>query len=72
MNQLFLLKLISDLIKTDKPTVEEIRCARTIVDNLTKEYGNSLTEEEINNIKEKKGIPTYLDDEAEQARKELL
>ena len=36
MNDIFLLQLISDLIKEDKPTIEEVRCARTIVNNLIK------------------------------------
>ena len=66
MNQLFLLQLIADLIKNDKPTVEEVRCARTIVENLIKgasgQYESTIV------------VPSnsMLDDEAEQARKELL
>lgn len=34
MNQLSLYKLILDLIKTDKPTVEQVQCARTILKSL--------------------------------------
>ena len=65
MNQPFLLQLIADLIKNDKPTVEEVRCARTIVENLIKGYTKPTTASEI--IDE-----SNLDSEAEAARRELL
>ena len=66
MNQPFLLQLIADLIKNDKPTVEEVRCARTIVENLIKEASGQYESTII--------VPTnsMLDDEAEEARRELL
>lgn len=69
MNPQFLLKLVSDLIKDDKPTLEQVKCARVIVDGLIKEYepkefpttGDLLTR-----------IPGHvLSLEAEQARQEL-
>ena len=58
-----LLKLVFDLIKNDKPTVEEIRCARTIIDNLIKVGGwNGIAPEQTSD----------LDEDARQARKELM
>ena len=67
MDQLSLLKLISDLIKEDKPTTEQIKCARTIVDNLIVHYQPKLADA-IGNVY----IPSNLDPDAEQARQELL
>ena len=64
MNQLFLLKLIADLIKSDKPTIEEIKCARTIVENLIKAYDKPTTASDI--------MESDLDPDAEAARRELL
>ena len=38
MNFLFLLNLIKDLLKNEKPTVEEINCVRIIVENMIKVF----------------------------------
>jgi len=68
MNQLFLLNLISDLIKEDKPTVEQVRCVRVIIDNMIKEFqtpSGTLPYGVIFNDSE-------LSQEAKQARKDLL
>lgn len=65
MNQLFLLKLLLDLIKTDKPTVEEVHCARTILDNLIKSQDKP---QPISSNMEQ----SDLDDDAEAARQELM
>lgn len=67
MNQLFLLKLIADLIKSDKPTVEEIKCARTIVSNLI-EAGTPKQAEDSTFISGT--IP--LDMDADAARRDLM
>lgn len=67
MNQFFLLKLIADLIKSDKPTIEEVRCARTIIQNLI----DSSSPQYVDGVEELP-INDGLDDEAKQARKELL
>jgi len=65
MNQVFLLKLVADLIKADKPTVEEIRCARVIVDNLIKHQDNPTSSGQTI-------IPnSELDADAEEAKREL-
>jgi hypothetical protein len=61
MNQIFLLKLIADFIKDDKPSVEQIRCARTIVENLIK-FQDKPQPVNPNND---------LDDEAYNAKREL-
>ena len=63
MKQIFLLKLIADFLKSDKPTVEEIRCARTILDNLIK--NDEEPEIETTQLSD-------LDSEAQQAQKELM
>ena len=63
MNEVNLLKLIADLIKSDKPTVEEIKCARTILANLIS--SSEPKEESIGHVSD-------LDNEALQARKELM
>ena len=34
MNQLFLLKLIDEMLDGDKPSPEKIHCAKTIIKNL--------------------------------------
>ena len=65
MNQLFLLKLIADLIKSDKPTVEEIRCARTIINSLIQ------NEPPILIPKGYEVLGNDLDEIAQQAKKEL-
>ena len=66
MNPLFLLNLISDLLKSDKPTVEEIRCARVILENLVKEYD---IKEPLGNMLSEK---SDLSPEAEKAKRELI
>ena len=63
MNPLFLLNLISDLIKDDRPTPEQIKCTRVIVNNLIKEYNTVNTP--IESLSD-------LDKEAQEAKKELM
>ena len=65
MNPLFLLNLIFDLLKSDKPTVEEIKCARTVVENLIKYY----TKPEMSPDIMMEG--SNLSPEAQEARREL-
>lgn len=66
MNSLFLLTLIADLIKSDKPTVEQIHCVRVIVNNLIQESEKQKLESS-GYITEK----PHLDQEAKQAQEEL-
>lgn len=63
MNQLFLLKLILDLLKSDKPTVEQISCARTILKNLIEAHDKPV---------DSAHVESDLDSDALQAQKELL
>lgn len=69
MNPLFLLKLIFDLIKDDKPTAEEVRCARTIANNLIDYYTTNTALYGIENTKEL--MDSELSPEALQAQREL-
>lgn len=70
MKNLLLLKLIADLIKTNKPSVEEIRCTRTIIDNLIKEYDSS--KESIESSNDLSLLDQGLSLEANQAIKDLM
>ena len=65
MNPLFLLKLISELLE-DKPTPDEIGCARKIVESMVAEYENTTIPSTTS------FIDPNLDLEAQQAKKELL
>ena len=64
MNPLFLLKLVSELLQ-DKPTADEINCAKKIIENMVKEYENTVIPNSTNFTD-----PT-LDSEAQQAQQEL-
>ena len=68
MSQLFLLKLVAELIKSDKPTAEEVRCARTIVGQMVE-----AAEEPIQPGRGEVIDPiSDLDEAAQLARKELM
>lgn len=64
MNEVNLLRLVADLIKSDKPTPEQVQCARTIITGLIESKQDKF---EMKSSSEE----SVLDDEAEQARREL-
>lgn len=61
MNDQMLLKLMLDLLKSDKPSVEEVRCARTIVNSMITNASQFIPNQTAG----------LLDPEAQQARSEL-
>ena len=65
MTPLFLLKLISELLD-GAPTKDQIECAKKIVKEMIDENTPRNIEEHI------EYVPSNLDEEAEQARRELL
>ena len=78
MNHLFLLKLIAELLSSDKPTADEIGVAKKILKEMIAEnenlktsiqYGYGKTPEEAQYMAEK--YPILSDPAAEKARQEL-
>lgn len=68
MNNLFLLKLIAELLSSDKPTPDEIGVAKKILREMIEESEPAIPPK-YNKILEEL---SNLDPVAEQARKELL
>lgn len=68
MNHLFLLKLISELLSSDKPTADEIGVAKKILKEMIEDCQPVITNKKITLGM----VPSNLDPIAEQARKELL
>lgn len=62
MNQLFLLKLIATMLEGNKPTQEKIDCAKSVLEQMIKEYDKQPTT----------GGLSDLSDEANLAREELI
>ena len=67
MNQLFLLKLIFDLLE-DKPTKYKIDCAKKILKGMIDEYSGVPSGLPNNDVP----VNANLDLEAQQAQRELL
>jgi len=70
MNQISLLKIVSDLLQ-DKPSAEAIGCARKIIEGMINEQ-ESKPKGKMSIYEENEDNPSYLSDEAETARKELI
>lgn len=66
MNQVFLLKLVKELIESDKPTPEQVRCARVIVNGMIDFLDNPVSGGQIIEPN------SELDNEAQLAKQELL
>ena len=77
MNDLYLLKLIADLLEGEKVSSEKLSCAKTILNNLIKEY-TSFTQQPqvlpgaVSNIPIYSSPPNPLDIEAQQAKEDLI
>ena len=70
MNHLFLLKLIAELLSSDKPTADEIGVAKKIIKEMIEEQTIKPTTEIITgNLIDKSNV--YLDSSALQAKREL-
>lgn len=64
MNHLFLLKLIAEMLDSDKPTPEKVACARKILQQMIQEYDKpKIIEYQLN---------PDLDPEALNAKNDLI
>lgn len=75
MNQLFLLKLVAEMLEGDEPTQDRIYCARKIIDNMIADYDLKKEvsfDDHLTHVKVYSENKSFLDAEAQQAKQDLL